>query len=169
MEEGWKKNGSCAGRYAIILCMPVDETQRYMVFKRTMNRYPPYSASSPNSPNSIDELAAVSPVPITQALCHEIEQLAVGLSKQEILEYYFRDEDSLSPNERIILARAFNRGRASAKAKATLSLFNQMNGKDGIKGALSYLVRFAEDWPQLEEESNSKSQHVFKVVMPGEK
>jgi hypothetical protein len=42
-----------------------------------------------------------------------------------------------------------------------------MAGRDGVKGALAYLVRFGDDWPVVEEETNKKGEgHTFKVSFP---
>ena len=54
-------------------------------------------------------------------------------------------------------------GRASGRRSAVQALFGQMNQRNGHQSALSYLTRFAEEWP--EEGVSAGSQFNFKVLM----
>lgn len=102
----------------------------------------------------------------TELELQRIEQLAAGLSKEEILACFYVKEDELNAADRDSFNRSFMKGRSEAKALAVHHLFSQMGGRDGVKGTLAYLIRFGEQWPLVEEEGSTKDQHVFKVVMP---
>jgi hypothetical protein len=90
----------------------------------------------------------------------EIEELAVGLSRSEILSVFMRTEEDLTPAEERILTLAMARGRALAKAHAARCLANQMAGKNGVTASLSYLIRFADEWESLSQE---ESKHVLTI------
>jgi hypothetical protein len=95
-----------------------------------------------------------------------IEGLAAGLSRTEILDiYYIGSIDELNHIDSVNFEKSYRKGRALAKATAVNALFSQMNSRDGIKGSLSYLIRFGEEWPNIEEESSKNGQHVFKFTI----
>lgn len=94
-----------------------------------------------------------------------IERLAAGLSKEEVLDCWAVTYDELDQNDQDLFNRSFKKGRALAKAKAVDSLFSQMNSRDGVKGCLSYLTRVGDVWPTVEEEVK-KGKHSFTLVMP---
>ena len=86
----------------------------------------------------------------------DVERLSAGLSREEVLDCYCVMEEELSQSDADLFNRAYRKGRAMAKAKAVDALFAQMiTGKDGVKGALSYLTRLANEWESDEEMSGS--------------
>jgi len=93
-----------------------------------------------------------------------IERLAAGLSEVEVLDCWGVAKDELSQNDLDLFARSFRKGRAMAKARAVDSLFSAMNGRDGVKGALSYLVRVGDVWPTVTEEKKGNGT-VFRIEM----
>jgi hypothetical protein len=105
-------------------------------------------------------------IPLTERDVGTIESRAAGLSKEEVLATYYRTYDELGKDEIALFEKAYARGRALAKFLAVDMLFRQMQGKDGVKGALSYLVRFGDDWPAIEDERTKGGEHSFKVVFP---
>lgn len=101
----------------------------------------------------------------TDADIRNVEQLSAGLSETEILDIYSTSVEELCDVELDRFRRAYKRGRALAKSQAVHSLFGQMNGREGAKAALSYLVRFGDQWPDVSEEfSNSKRELHIKLT-----
>ena len=97
------------------------------------------------APNVADETTAV--IFADSAGAKEIERLAAGLSREEVLDCYGVSEEELNQCDRDIFDRAYRKGRALAKARAVDALFVQMvSGKDGVKGSLSYLRQLGKEW-----------------------
>lgn len=92
-----------------------------------------------------------------------IEYLAGGLSKEEVLATFYLTTTDVTPADMKVFDLAFAKGRAEAKSKAVNNLFTQMQSRDGVKGALAYLVRFGDDWPSIEEETSKSGERTFKV------
>jgi len=84
----------------------------------------------------------------------DIERFAIGLSKAEVLLIYYKEEDDLTNADLKIFNMRYNRGRVMGKERAINCLFQSMEGKEGGKSALSYLIRVAEEW-RVESKSNA--------------
>lgn len=108
----------------------------------------------------------IAPVTINENNIRDIEAYAAGMERDEILHIFYTTYEALSPRERRIFDASFARGRALAQNRAVNCLFNQMSGKEGVKGALAYLIRFSKEWPNVEDEGVKSGNHVFKVLMP---
>jgi hypothetical protein len=96
----------------------------------------------------------------------DIERLASGLSKAEVLDVFYMLEEELSQEDLDIFNRAYRKGRALAKAQAVDCLFVQMSGRQGVPGALAYLTRLADEWPS-ESEGNAGKTHSFSFDLTG--
>ena len=97
-----------------------------------------------------------------------IERLAAGLSPEEVLDCFCVTYDELSEDDKDYFSRSFKKGRAMAKAKAVDSLQSQMNGRDGVKGCLAYLVRVGDEWPEIVnagKQSTEGGGTTFKVIL----
>lgn len=111
-------------------------------------------------------MSRIAPVTITEAQASDIESYARGMDRESICHIFYRTYDSLTEDEKRIFEICFARGRALGQNTAIQCLFHQMGGKEGIKGALAYLIRFAKEWPNIEDEGAKNGQHSFKIVFP---
>ena len=121
-----------------------------------MERYDPYSYL----PDSLKIFDAAS--------LAEVEEMAAGLSQEEILSYFNISRDQLAPNleDLAYFEASFNRGRRIAKHKAVVQLFRQMsNEKNGAAASLSYLRQVSEVFPQGEGDVGVGKNFSFKVVL----
>jgi hypothetical protein len=79
----------------------------------------------------------------------EIRSLAVGLSKEEVLEYYGLELGDLPPYDRWFFDVTYARGRLIAKQNATAAMFEAMKGRDQLNASLAYMTRFGnEQWKE---------------------
>ncbi len=95
----------------------------------------------------------------------EIQHLAMGQSREEILDYYFLDDEILQEHDydAWFFEVNFRRGRMLAKQNATASLFDSMKGNSAA--SLAYLTRFGkEEW---QSDSGTSASHAaeIKVVL----
>ena len=75
----------------------------------------------------------------------EIQSMAVGLSEEEVLDYYNLEKGDLPPYDRWFFECNFKRGRLVAKQNATAKLFASMDGNS--QAIMQYLSRFgSEEW-----------------------
>ena len=73
----------------------------------------------------------------------EIQSLAVGLTRLEVLDYYNLVEEDLEPYDHWFFDMNYKRGRILAKQNATDSLFDSMASTPN--SAMEYLRRFGLD------------------------
>ena len=92
----------------------------------------------------------------------DIEYLAKGMSTAEALAYYGVEAEDLSAYDLKFFKTWFRRGRSTAQSKAVNALFDSMKAKNP-QACLSYLTRFAEEWPVNETDKPGTRQ--FKIVM----
>jgi hypothetical protein len=102
-----------------------------------------------------------------------VEELASGLSEEEVLSYFYLTPEDLPPEDARLFKLAFSRGRVTGKAKAVHHLFNSMQSKEGTKASLSYLVRFGQEWPVVDEVNGVKAKDVdasrtFRILLDKE-
>ena len=101
----------------------------------------------------------------------EIESFSKGMSKEEVLEYYALTIEDLKDSNKEdykYFTIAFNRGRSIGKHAAVDALFTQMRQKGGHQPAISYLRRFAQDWPVDDDQIDNESgdgKFTFNVTM----
>jgi hypothetical protein len=91
-----------------------------------------------------------------------IEQMAEGMAKQEICDWFGRDYALLNDAERAEFDRAWSKGRTNIRFFAVTKLKEQCNGKDGYKAALAILSQFGSEWEHAESMEKVKS---FKIVL----
>ena len=94
----------------------------------------------------------------------EINQLCIGLNKEEVLEYYGITYDDLPEYDKWYFDITFTRGRTTAKSNAVGKLFTAMKGRDALPASLSYLTRFGGDWIEKAGESDKMPKSIKIVV-----
>ncbi|MCP3665731.1 MAG: hypothetical protein GY696_25090 [Gammaproteobacteria bacterium] len=96
----------------------------------------------------------------------EIRTLSVGLSDQEIYDYYGIDNITRLPEyDRLFLKVNITRGRLVAKQNATHQLFKAMEGKDALPASLAYLTRFGSDAWQSAAGTGARMPREVKIVI----
>ena len=75
-----------------------------------------------------------------------LEQLAEGLSRDEIMQSLDLDPSTLGPTDRYNFEKALKKGKINIVTQSVDALKKQMQGKDGVKAALATLTRFGEKW-----------------------
>lgn len=94
---------------------------------------------------------------ITPDQCSEIEQLAEGLTENEVCLYIYGYEYKDLPGDfKRQFDRAYCRGRTKMKLFAIQALKDQMRGKNGLDASLAVLTRFADAFPKVTEMANSE-------------
>lgn len=100
----------------------------------------------------------------------EIQQLAEGLTKDEVCQYLWGVTfTELEPP----LAREFTiqytRGRTQFKVHAVNALKSQMHGKNGLQASLAALIRFADAWqPITDASATGNGVFNFKINLKGD-
>jgi len=96
----------------------------------------------------------------------EIRNLAVGLSDEEVCEYYgIEDRSELPEYDELFLKVNMARGRLVAKQNACHNLFKAMEGKDALPASLAYLTRFGHDaWAQ-DKGTNAKNPTGIRIIL----
>lgn len=96
----------------------------------------------------------------------EIENLAVGLSDQEIYDYYgIEDVNDLPEYDKLFLTVTIKRGRLVAKQNATHHLFEAMKSKDALPASLAYLTRFGHSGWGEDKGTGAKVPTTLKIVL----
>ena len=94
----------------------------------------------------------------------EIQSMAAGLTQEEVLSYYGISElEQISEYDAWFFIIVYNRGRVCAKQTAVEHLFGNMRQKGGTQGCLSYLTRFATEWP--ENETDKVGNRTMRIIM----
>jgi hypothetical protein len=95
-----------------------------------------------------------------------INSMAAGMSQDEVCEFFGVIMDNLAGEDLAFFKYHYRMGRADANNRAVQSLFKQMDQRGGGQVALSYLIRFGEEWTEEvaadKEQSGKKS---FRIVM----
>jgi hypothetical protein len=91
-----------------------------------------------------------------------IEQMAEGMAKQEICDWFGYDYSCLDDEDRAQFDKAWAKGRTNIRFFAVTKLKEQCNGKEGYKAALSILSQFGSEWEHAEGMEKVKS---FKIVL----
>lgn len=77
----------------------------------------------------------------------ELRALAKGLTIREILDFYIIGYFSdLSDTDQHFLCTMFLKGKSIGSYDAVNSLFKQMDGMQGVKASLEYLIRHGAGW-----------------------
>ena len=85
----------------------------------------------------------------------EIESLARGLTRQEVLSFYCLTEGLLPDYDEFFFDTHFMRGRIQGKQDAVKALFSSMKAKNGgSQAAVEYLSRFAEVFQESKQGSS---------------
>lgn len=95
-----------------------------------------------------------------------IEDMARGLSMDEVLDYFGCDMDKLKDDDLSFFKYHYKRGRSLGRKTAVEKLFLQMGQKAGGQVALSYLIRFGNEWdekPEGDKEAIGKKS--FRVIL----
>ena len=92
-----------------------------------------------------------------------VEDLARGMSMNEACEWFGCTFEVLDEEDRKFFLYHYRRGRATGRRSAVQALFGQMTQRNGHQAALSYLTRFADEWP--EEGVSAGDGFNFKVIM----
>ena len=95
-----------------------------------------------------------------------INVMAAGMSMSEVVDYFGGTLTELEPEDKKFFLFHYKQGRADANKKAVHALFKQMDQRGGGQVALSYLIRFGDDWeekPEGDKEQNGKKS--FRIVM----
>lgn len=96
--------------------------------------------------------------------CAKIAEAARGMSREDVLAYFGYNEDELNEDEVSFFNHHYRIGRATGKNLAVNHLFNAMGQKSGAQAAISYLVRFADNWEEVKEaDSDIKRKFVISV------
>lgn len=99
-----------------------------------------------------------------QDMLMRVEDLASGLSPEEILSYWGLAFSGLNPQEIDYFFVAYNRGVSKSKAKAVDKLFSAMSDKNGGVYALKYLEIFADKFSETEATSNLNHGYTLQIV-----
>ena len=75
-----------------------------------------------------------------------LEQLAEGLSREEILDAFDLNPAILCDVDRYNFEKAIKRGKIALVTQSVAALKKQMAGREGTKAALAALTRFGEKW-----------------------
>lgn len=103
------------------------------------------------------------PEPLTPAELSQIEQLAEGMNRQEICDYFGWQYTELTEAHKVAFEKAFKRGRANIKFFAIGKLKEQCsNSRSGMQAALAILSQFGEEWERSGELAGVKS---FKITI----
>lgn len=94
-------------------------------------------------------------------LQNEIETLSEGLSEDEVSLYLWGiTAKELAPDDFKEFTRCYTRGRTRMKIAAVNALKNSMHGKHAMEASLAVLVRFSENWRQLDQDTK----HTIRLV-----
>jgi hypothetical protein len=96
-----------------------------------------------------------------------VEKAAAGLTPLETLALFNVSTQQLdeAPSDKSIFEAAFARGESMGKLAAITSLFEQMNGRQGVGAAVMFLKTKAELWSQVDEASSGNKAFSFTVMM----
>lgn len=84
------------------------------------------------------------------AILAEVSQMAKhGISKEEILTGYSTTWEDLPLADQEAFMEHFNYGKVQGIKQMSEALFMQAKGKNGTPAALAYLLRFANNFPQI--------------------
>ncbi len=95
-----------------------------------------------------------------------INTMAAGMSQDEVCNFFGVTVKNLSGEDLAFFKYHYRMGRADANNKAVSSLFKQMDQRGGGQVALSYLIRFGDNWeekPQGDIEQSGKKS--FRIIM----
>lgn len=103
----------------------------------------------------------------TESAKLDIEQLAEGLSEDEVCLYLWGEPFSAFTDEasRREFMRLYTRGAVRFKLHAVQALKQQMLGRNGLQASLSALIRFADKWPTLNGADGDSAKFNFKIVV----
>lgn len=76
----------------------------------------------------------------------DIQSMSYGLNEQEVCDYWGIDYSRLSNRDKWFFDCNFKRGRNMAKTEAVKTVFKAMKGKDSHGAAMSFLIRFNDEW-----------------------
>ena len=96
-----------------------------------------------------------------------INTMAAGMSQTEVADFFGVDLKELDVKEEDFkfFRYHYKMGRADGNKRAVHALFKQMDQRGGGQVALSYLIRFGEDWEEKPEgDTEQKGKRSFKVV-----
>lgn len=93
-----------------------------------------------------------------------VEDLARGMSMSEVCEFFGCNIKEIDEEDKKFLHHFYKKGRAVGQRQAVHALFDQMKQRGGGQVALSYLTRFAEEWPEEGVAANANGFN-FKVIM----
>jgi hypothetical protein len=96
-----------------------------------------------------------------------VEKAAAGLTPLETLALFNVTTQQLdeAPSDKSIFEAAFARGESMAKLAAITHLFTQMEGRQGVPAALTYLKVKATSWSNVDENSAGSKAFSFTVMM----
>ena len=96
-----------------------------------------------------------------------IQDMAQGMSQDEVCDYFGAPPmKDLTGEDLRFFKHHYKMGRATGNKRAVNSFFKQMDQRGGGQVALSYLIRFGDDWEEKAEgdkEQNGKKS--FRIVM----
>lgn len=99
-----------------------------------------------------------------QDMLMRVEDLAAGLSPEEILKYWGLSFSTLNPDEIQYFYTAYERGISRAKSRAVEKLFSAMSDKNGGVYALKYLEIFADKFAETEAASNLNHGYTLQII-----
>jgi hypothetical protein len=84
------------------------------------------------------------------AILSEVESMAKqGLTREEIISGYSLEWDALPAEDQEAFMEHFNYGKIQGIKQMSEALFMQAKSKNGTAAALAYLLRFAQNFPQI--------------------
>jgi len=99
---------------------------------------------------------------------YTIRRVARGMTLAEVFELYGFGANDLSIDDNEFFMYNYRKGRLDGVDTAVTELFKHMQQKGGAGVAMSYLIRFAKDWPALEEADNDiAGKKSFKITFDG--
>lgn len=96
----------------------------------------------------------------------QIKNMAVGMSQDEVCEFFGVNIQNVDGEDLAFFKYWYRMGRADGNKRAVNALFKQMDQRGGGQVALSYLIRFGNDWeekPQGDLEQSGKKS--FRIVL----
>jgi len=96
-----------------------------------------------------------------------INTMSAGMSQIEVADFFgvnLSDLDVESEDFKFFRYH-YKMGRAGGNKRAVHALFNQMDQRGGGQVALSYLIRFSEEWEENAADTEQKGKKSFRVIL----
>lgn len=104
--------------------------------------------------------------PFSPSIKLDIEQLAEGLSEDEVCLYLWGVKfEALDEPVKQEFMRYYTRGQVRFKIHAINSLKSQMQGRNGLQASLAALLRFADRWPTMNGADGDSAKFNFRITV----